>query len=197
MNLKLEIEKYLPLQTNSEDEESSGLIHQTENNGPQLIGNQLKNKGFLLSFVVVLITSTAIAFILGWKLHPKYPDRFSDNTWDAVKPAISYHEQTFEPRFEEKNEYMGEPNDHLDDLWYELTAMRNLAADYNAIQKANKTKNIVQWPGTDKYQVTLEAFHQLHCLNYIRMYTFMDHYSQIDPDMKNETPEERFDHKGK
>ncbi|KAK1613536.1 hypothetical protein BDP81DRAFT_387988 [Colletotrichum phormii] len=90
---------------------------------------------------------------------------------------------------------MGQPNPELDKKWYHLAGLRNFAVDQETLARANKSRAAVQWPGTQKYQAGLEAFHQLHCLNYIRMYTYMDYYSKIDFDMLQEPLEERTEHK--
>jgi hypothetical protein len=40
----------------------------------------------------------------------------------------------------------------------------NYGVNYDTLARMNRTKAATQWPGTDRYQVGLEAFHQLHCL---------------------------------
>lgn len=79
MNLKYKINKYLPLDKASEDKESSGLIQEAHNNAPQSLRCQVKNTRLMLSFTTLLFTLIAIAFLLGWQLHPRDP--FPANTW--------------------------------------------------------------------------------------------------------------------
>jgi hypothetical protein len=42
--------------------------------------------------------------------------------------------------------------------------VRNFGVDHGTLEKLNLTRGAVQFPGTDTYQVGIEAYHQLHCL---------------------------------
>ncbi|KAG8413391.1 hypothetical protein J3458_012960 [Metarhizium acridum] len=90
---------------------------------------------------------------------------------------------------------MGEPNLELDKLWYDLAKLRNYDVDYDTLASINRTQAAVEYPGTGEYQVGLEVFHQLHCLNYLRMYSYKNCHSAIDFDMIAEPEEERKKHK--
>ncbi|KAF8244398.1 hypothetical protein K440DRAFT_558961 [Wilcoxina mikolae CBS 423.85] len=115
---------------------------------------------------------------------------------DSLKnEAIQFETRTFDGHFEANSEYQGAPNKSIDAKWSGITQLYNYGVDHETLVKANKTKGLVQWPGTDKYMVGLEMFHHLHCLNYIRMYTYMDYYQGINADMLAEPLEERTNHK--
>ncbi|ODA76941.1 hypothetical protein RJ55_07457 [Drechmeria coniospora] len=91
---------------------------------------------------------------------------------------------------------MGPPTPAKDKLWYDLAALRNFGVDKPTLQAMNRSKGAVEFPGLGgRFQVGMEAFHQLHCLNYVRMYTYQDHYGTVDYDMIAEGPKERQEHK--
>ncbi|GES64619.1 hypothetical protein ATEIFO6365_0009010800 [Aspergillus terreus] len=142
------------------------------------------------------ITGMLLSFFLGRNLRPSWNEQCIDTQWGDLKQNVRFIPQTFNPRFEgPKSPYMGEPNPDVDQLWYGLSKMFNYGVDYDTLKRMNRTKAAAQWPGTKKYQVGLETFHQLHCLNYVRMYTYQSYYEKIDYDMVAETPEERQEHK--
>lgn len=119
-----------------------------------------------------------------------------DTPWDALKAeAITYETQTFSGHFLDYSEYQGPPNPSLDAKWKPISALYNFGVERSALAKVNKTQGLVQWPNTTKYMVGLETFHHLHCLNYIRMYSYMDYYEKKNDDMLFETLEERTNHK--
>lgn len=109
----------------------------------------------------------------------------SGNFLDKLRQNIRFETRHFDPRFKgEPSQYMGQPTPEIDKLWYDLAKcepklslpcysitaanmyreVRNFGADHGTLEKLNLTKGAVQFPGTDTYQVGLEAYHQLHCL---------------------------------
>lgn len=98
-----------------------------------------------------------------------------------MKANVVYEPLVFNPHFEGPlSKYMGEPNPTLDDHWYQLSKSEsrskriavppadeivfNFGVDRNSLLKINKTGAAAEFPGTGKYQASLMAFHQLHCL---------------------------------
>ena len=75
--------------------------------------------------------------------------------------------------------------------------VRNFGVNRGTLEKMNKSRGAVEFTGVDagRYEVGLEAYHQLHCLNYVRMYSYMDHYEKIDFDMISEDAGKRREHK--
>jgi hypothetical protein len=75
---------------------------------------------------------------------------------------------------------MGQPSPVLDHHWYQLSKSElrsqcttvpptdvivfNFGVDRGSLLKVNKTGAAAEFPGTGKYQASLMAFHQLHCL---------------------------------
>ena len=51
--------------------------------------------------------------------------------------------------------------------------------------------------GETGYRVGIEVFHQLHCLNLLRMSTYPDHYKAISWSDTNDAPEKVRGHLGK
>jgi len=94
---------------------------------------------------------------------------------------VEYETKVFLDSLGQKSEYQGTPTDEMDALWDDLygrTYCKPLNISFclkgpsldgaftmldkqSADQLPNKT---VEIPGTGKYIVSLELFHQLHCL---------------------------------
>ncbi|KAL8888215.1 MAG: hypothetical protein Q9215_004306 [Flavoplaca cf. flavocitrina] len=148
-----------------------------------------------LTQLIVLVAATLISFSLGYVLRTQSVT--ASSSWSALDDAIRYRPQKFEPHFVgPPSEYQGQPSPELDAKWYAIAKLRNFAVDQKSLVNAKKTKANVQYPGTSTYQAGIEAFHQLHCLNFIRMYTEKDYYKNTDYDMLAESDEESKTHKG-
>jgi hypothetical protein len=78
--------------------------------------------------------------------------------------ALEFKTSVFDGHFEDNSEYQGPPDDNITARWKIIAGLYNLGADYDTLRKANKTKGLVNWPGTETHMVGLEVFHQLHCL---------------------------------
>ncbi|KAH8765332.1 hypothetical protein F5883DRAFT_376733, partial [Diaporthe sp. PMI_573] len=91
--------------------------------------------------------------------------------------------------------YMGPPNPELDRHWEDVSALLNFGVKAEVLEKVNQTRGAAEFRDIGRYQVGLEVYHQLHCLNYIRMYTYHDYYAGIDYDMIGETEEDQREHK--
>ncbi|QDS73727.1 hypothetical protein FKW77_003900 [Venturia effusa] len=153
----------------------------------------------ILVFIGEATLLRAVSFALGWRLHSFDERSGLDTAWNKLRQSIRFETRTFDPHFRgEPSPYMGRPTPEVDRLWYDLAKyheVRNFGVDHGTLEKLNLTKGAVQFPGTGTYQVGIEAYHQLHCLNYIRMYTYQDHYGASDYDMIAESPDERQTHK--
>ncbi|KAL0951131.1 hypothetical protein HGRIS_007867 [Hohenbuehelia grisea] len=164
-------------------------------------GRRFSNRAILLVVSIqttLLVLCGSAAFFLGRHTVPSHLGLSCiDTPWNDLRSkAVELETQTFSGHFEDKSEYQGSPNRNLDAKWNQITALYNFGVDIDTLHKANKTRGLVQWPGTSQYMVGIEVFHQLHCLNYIRMYTYMDYYEGINADMLQEPIEERTNHKG-
>ncbi|KAF8850044.1 hypothetical protein BDZ45DRAFT_770933, partial [Acephala macrosclerotiorum] len=80
--------------------------------------------------------------------------------------AVEYTKRRFNGSFNFQSVYKGTPRKELDDAWDGLSP--GSSAYYVVIQIP------VAFGGG--YYATLEVFHQLHCLNLVRMATYKEHY---------------------
>ncbi|KAI0129729.1 hypothetical protein BJ170DRAFT_617373 [Xylariales sp. AK1849] len=146
---------------------------------------------------VIALAFLALAFMLGSITRLGIDENAClDTAWDEVRDAVSFKTVEFNPRFTgTPSPYMGQPNPDVDRIWYDLAELRNFGVPKETLNRMNRSKGAVQFPESGRYQVGMEVFHQLHCLNYLRMYTYMDYYEKIDYDMVAESLEERRSHK--
>ncbi|KAI9146892.1 Cyclochlorotine biosynthesis protein O [Paramyrothecium foliicola] len=162
-------------------------------------------KGSILVRAVGLSLLAGAFFTAGFfaRRFPKLDERAClDTGWDKLRQpdAIKFRTEEFNPHFTgPPSPYMGQPNAQVDKLWYDLSELRNFGVDRQTLEAMNRSKGAVEFlkdgEHTGLYETGLEAFHQLHCLNYIRMYSYMDYYEKIDFDMVAESAEKRQEHK--
>ncbi|TKX26560.1 hypothetical protein C1H76_1092 [Elsinoe australis] len=98
--------------------------------------------------------------------------------------AVEYLDYDFNNMFSHKSEYRGPPTVELEKRWQELWdyGETNIPKDkLHLLLTAEKAKK--QWKTLPEekgggYAVALGVFHQLHCLDYIRWYTWGDYYER-------------------
>ncbi|KAM3450332.1 hypothetical protein MY3296_006220 [Beauveria thailandica] len=91
------------------------------------------------------------------------------------------------------NRYRGAPSKEIDSAWdrfttnpwmVETAAVLNVSAQESARAMNDRAIETVVRLDQDSgggYMGTLEVFHQLHCLNILRKWTYIEHYSAVDP----------------
>ncbi|KAF2112271.1 hypothetical protein BDV96DRAFT_459257, partial [Lophiotrema nucula] len=73
-----------------------------------------------------------------------------------------------------QNKYRGEPSPEIDFEWDRFTDHgKNDFSQSTAVELEPDN-------GGSGYMASLEMFHQLHCLNYLRKWTYIDYYKRID-----------------
>jgi hypothetical protein len=102
--------------------------------------------------------------VIPWLLEETVVTHVNYGTDELRNNALDFKWKVFDGHFEYNSEYQGPPDENLTARWTSISRLYNLAADYTTLRQANKTKGLVNWPGTDTYMVGLEAFHHLHCL---------------------------------
>ncbi|KAI2464590.1 hypothetical protein F4781DRAFT_66371 [Annulohypoxylon bovei var. microspora] len=92
--------------------------------------------------------------------------------------AIEYETRRFRGALEHQSVYKGTPNKALDEAWTVLTHMNNSGVGGDVIDKIGKSRIAVKYPESQggKYDVGIEVFHHMHCLNIIRQYTYKEYY---------------------
>ncbi|KAH8879266.1 hypothetical protein GQ53DRAFT_855067 [Thozetella sp. PMI_491] len=91
--------------------------------------------------------------------------------------AIEYVEYDFENSFNSTTIYRGPPTPEREEAWQQLSQRDFIEVPEDRISDLNRSKedNMLHVPseaGTG-YLALTEVFHQLHCLNLIRMYTWL------------------------
>ncbi|KAI9736472.1 MAG: hypothetical protein M1818_006206 [Claussenomyces sp. TS43310] len=93
--------------------------------------------------------------------------------------AIEYENVMFQGALEYKSIYKGPPNPELDAAWKVLQHMNNSGVAGDTIDRIGKSRIAVKYPEEQggKYDVGIEVFHHMHCLNIIRQYTYREYYN--------------------
>ncbi|KAI1444276.1 hypothetical protein F5Y02DRAFT_428051 [Annulohypoxylon stygium] len=106
--------------------------------------------------------------------------------------VIEYETRRFRGALEHKSIYKGTPNKALDEAWTVLTHMNNSGVSGDVIDKIGKSRIAVKYPESQggKYDVGIEVFHHMHCLNIIRQYTYKEYYYKPENRPKSFTDSE-------
>ncbi|KAI1118047.1 hypothetical protein F5Y14DRAFT_400928 [Nemania sp. NC0429] len=117
--------------------------------------------------------------------------------------VVEYYDTDFENEFAHKTKYRGPPTPELEAAWDQIWNRKLAALSHsNGISKAintsdnpvggvevpldgpvrlgKATENLVHIHSDEArgYSSMLEVFHQLHCLNLVRQYTWRDYYDE-------------------
>ncbi|OCL09203.1 hypothetical protein AOQ84DRAFT_291711, partial [Glonium stellatum] len=99
------------------------------------------------------------------------------NVAPALK-SVKYNTLIFNGSFYQPSIYRGNPSEELDASWDRITDNPLFPISAMELGKIGKSLNSVKYPpdrGGD-YAGGLEVFHQLHCLNILRKYTYAEYY---------------------
>ncbi|KAI9929378.1 hypothetical protein MW887_000847 [Aspergillus wentii] len=109
--------------------------------------------------VVIGLALVVISFLL---------PRSGNQVYTPAHSAIRYHNVVYDSGFrDEITKYQGKPSPEIDQAWNDLYPMTYSRITGHEAQKLiNQTIPIPNDP--DGYLISLDIFHQLHCLNMIR-----------------------------
>ncbi|OAQ63373.1 hypothetical protein VFPPC_09228 [Pochonia chlamydosporia 170] len=98
--------------------------------------------------------------------------------------AIEYEHVMFQGALDHKSIYKGTPNKDMDEAWTFLTHKNNSIVTGDVLDRIGKSRSAVKYtedqePG-GMYFVGIEVFHQLHCLNLVRQFTYRDYYNRAE-----------------
>ncbi|TGJ79242.1 hypothetical protein E0Z10_g9525 [Xylaria hypoxylon] len=99
--------------------------------------------------------------------------------------AIGYYDTNFRNEFGGKTEFGGPPTPELEDRWDKLWSQGSIEISKSGVEKLGKSTDKLMHAKNDTtrgYRGVLEVFHQLHCLNEIRQYTWKAYYATHMPD---------------
>ncbi|KAI3401067.1 hypothetical protein diail_778 [Diaporthe ilicicola] len=94
--------------------------------------------------------------------------------------AVEYETIKFEGGFLSENVYKGRPNKQLDQAWDRIANANLSVVGVEVIDGLGVSRGAVKYSDENggQYMALLEAVHQLHCLNVVRMYTWRDYYEK-------------------
>ncbi|RAH48910.1 oxidase ustYa family protein [Aspergillus brunneoviolaceus CBS 621.78] len=106
----------------------------------------------------------------------------SSPTGPPFTHLVEYEDVRFQGSLFDTNPYKGAPNPHLDAAWGHITHMAQLEITAEDMFRLNKPLTQVKVAETEGngYAGGIEVFHQLHCVNLVRQYTYYDYYSQLE-----------------
>ncbi|KZF23305.1 hypothetical protein L228DRAFT_267314 [Xylona heveae TC161] len=78
--------------------------------------------------------------------------------------------------------WRGEPNAAVDAAWDSLDLTSAMTVSRDEIERVGKLRNSSVILDSGGYMASLGAFHQMHCLNVLRKYTYLDYYIVKEPE---------------
>ncbi|KAJ8120079.1 hypothetical protein ONZ43_g3123 [Nemania bipapillata] len=95
--------------------------------------------------------------------------------------VVEYYDTDFENEFAHKTKYRGPPTPEIEAAWDQIWNLGSVEVPLDGPARLGKAhENLVHIDSdeTRGYTGMLEVFHQLHCLNLIRQYTWKDYYDE-------------------
>ncbi|KAK2050914.1 hypothetical protein LY76DRAFT_529540 [Colletotrichum caudatum] len=130
-----------------------------------------------MSFLCLVVLSIAFGFTFSVLRAPSDQDCTRQlSMWSPVLEAVEYIQFDFDDAFNSTSIYRGPPTPEREKAWFDLTYKHAVEIPEDKIAGLNRSMedNLEHVPpevGTG-YVALIEVFHQLHCLNMIRMYTW-------------------------
>ncbi|KAI1420871.1 hypothetical protein F5Y12DRAFT_719090 [Xylaria sp. FL1777] len=169
---------FAPLMPDSDDDRSS--VQWDTEHGRNLEGNRVPSRRHLtlsqiLMITLILLVVTLISMTLAFKPTDNQCAR-QLSIYSPAMEAVGYVEYDFDNAFNSQSIYRGPPTDEREAAWHALTAQHGFEVPENKMASLNRTgegfRRVPEKIGTG-YESILEVFHQLHCLNTIRQYTWV------------------------
>lgn len=139
---------------------------------------------------LISIFPWALAFVsTGFLAYNSFrgPDEFAcTRLLNPYSPAIEdgiveYYDTDFDNMFAHKTKYRGPPTPELEAAWDQIWNLGGVEVPLDGPSRLGKSSDKLIHVDNDKnrgYSGMLEVFHQLHCLNLIRQYTWRDYYDE-------------------
>ncbi|GAP92147.1 putative tat pathway signal sequence [Rosellinia necatrix] len=193
--------RYSPLASRSKslesDEEDQSLVDhdgQREKAGGQRLESRYGVRvSRLFAILPWALTLTSTGLLLSRIF--KGPDEFAcTRLLNPYSPAIEdgvveYYDTNFENEFTHKTKYRGPPTPELEKAWDQLWNLGGFEVPVDGPGRLGKSTEGLARVGKDEsrgYVGMIEAFHQIHCLNLIRQYTWRDYYKENLEEWLNE-----------
>ncbi|OCK99890.1 uncharacterized protein K441DRAFT_535822 [Cenococcum geophilum 1.58] len=105
------------------------------------------------------------------------------NIWSPANAVVEYEDFDFDNDFAHKTKYRGPPTPELERAWEDLWYYNGVRFPEDRLPLINRTHDLgggrkprKAVDGKGGYHAAIDVFHQLHCLNLIRQYTWIDYY---------------------
>ncbi|KAF3038997.1 hypothetical protein E8E12_004863 [Didymella heteroderae] len=177
------VHSYQPV-SSSDDISSSGSTEDTYCSDEKLYNQPRAPKtwsrwGFVLLLASSVVLNLLLMALTATKLTKRPTDQDCAKQLSVYSPAmeaVEYVEYDFAAEFNSTNKYRGLPTPEREDAWFNLTYKHAVEIPATEIAGLNRSesdnlKHVPEDVGTG-YVAILEVFHQLHCLNMIRMFTW-------------------------
>ncbi|KAH8814874.1 hypothetical protein F5884DRAFT_851384 [Xylogone sp. PMI_703] len=112
----------------------------------------------------------------------------SVDLWSPAQGAVQYKKTLFEKQLLKRSPWTEIPSKELDAKWLSLYDFG--ITGISSKEAANLEDPTVKIPHNDSYAISLEVFHQLHCLDHLRKARYPDKY----PDLWKYNPDHTVDH---
>ncbi|KAK5989231.1 Transacylase cctO-like protein [Cladobotryum mycophilum] len=125
--------------------------------------------------LVALYTTLFFAF---WERRCHGLPSRSQNDLQFYSPGeegVKWGTRQFDAQLRGSNRFRGSPRPELDDAWNDLIRPINLRVEKNVLGRINRTS--VSLADGSGYLATMEVYHQLHCLKYVRRSLHREHYN--------------------
>ncbi|KAI1381360.1 tat pathway signal sequence [Hypoxylon crocopeplum] len=168
---------------------SEALLHEERLEKPEHGEAQpaLSRRAIIIHFFVFLVYSIVIIAIFLSSRSQCYCDLVYSPAREA---ASQYSVVTFDAPLHGDSVFRGAPREELHAAWSELLQYHNIRVPESDLRRINRTS----LPLNDDdggFLVTLDVFHQLHCLNQLRQQIYHEYYY---PGVDNWNTSKRFEH---
>ncbi|KAJ6128951.1 Protein of unknown function DUF3328 [Penicillium samsonianum] len=114
------------------------------------------------------------------------------SSYSPLLEAVEYYEVDWANNFHQESIYRGSPTSELELAWDRLWRQHDINVPLNKLSSLNRSVD-ANWKQTPAQygggaEANVEVFHQLHCLNMIRQYTYLDSY-EVPPEGFQKSPE--------
>ncbi|KAI8193446.1 hypothetical protein CCHR01_12062 [Colletotrichum chrysophilum] len=141
----------------------------------------------------ILVLSMAFGFVFSFLRAPTDQDCARQlSMWSPALEAVEYVQMDFNDAFNSTSIYRGLPTPEREQAWFDLTYKHAVEIPPERLAGLNRSeedhlKHVPEDVG-DGYVALLEVFHQLHCLNMIRVYTWwqVGKYDKIPVGLSND-----------
>lgn len=106
--------------------------------------------------------------------------------WSPANGIIEYELQTFNSGDGHEGPYSGYPRPDLEEAWTGLLQHMNVRLGLEDLEAFHRAEDAVQLPDGSGYAGTLNVYHEIHCVRWLHVYMYQEHYY---PDLDDEQRE--------